>query len=181
MTAPCSFAPLLCAGLLSAGLVTSCKKNDPIKQAAAADKAAGIATPGVEEIKTIAEEGFIYGLPLVMNYAVMHDFFIDASSPEFKVPFNTIKSEARVFTWQDTTVITPNSDTPYSTIGLDLRAEPIVAPAAEAERVVVPGSTPAVFVACDRCEAAAVARAPLGDGDERCPVNGGTRVGVGAG
>jgi hypothetical protein len=136
MSFSCSLAPLLCAGLLTAGLLASCKKNDPINQAAAADKAAGIAAPGLDEVKAIAEEGFVYGLPLVMNYAVMHDFFIDASSPEFKVPFNTIKSEARVFTWQDTTVITPNSDTPYSTIGFDLRAEPIVisVPAVEAPR-----------------------------------------------
>ena len=29
--------------------------------------------PSPEEIKTIAEEGFIYGLPIVMNYAVMYE------------------------------------------------------------------------------------------------------------
>ena len=27
------------------------------------------AAPGVEQTKAIAEEGFIYGLPIVMNYA----------------------------------------------------------------------------------------------------------------
>lgn len=136
-TLPSRLVPLIGAGFLSAGLFTSCeKKADPIKQAAAADQAAGGTAPGLAEIKTLAEEGFIYGLPLVMNYAVMHDFFIDSSSPGFKAPFNTIKSEARVFTWQDTTVITPNSDTPYSTVGLNLRAEPIVisVPAVEAPR-----------------------------------------------
>lgn len=31
----------------------------------------------------------------------------------------------RVFTPEDKAVQTPNSDTPYSIIGLDLRAEPI--------------------------------------------------------
>src|SRR5205085_4273508 len=32
----------------------------------------------------------------------------------------------RVYTYEDTAVITPNSDTPYSLLWLDLRAEPIV-------------------------------------------------------
>lgn len=32
----------------------------------------------------------------------------------FKAPFNEIKNEARVFTYQDTAIVTPNSDTPYS-------------------------------------------------------------------
>jgi hypothetical protein len=78
------------------------------------------------ETKAIAEEGFIYGLPIVMNYAVMYAYAIDKGNPEFKAPFNQIKNEARVFTYKDTAIVTPNSDTPYSFAWLDLRAEPIV-------------------------------------------------------
>jgi hypothetical protein len=78
------------------------------------------------ETKAIAEEGFIYGLPIVMNYAVMYAYAVDKGNPEFKAPFNQIKNEARVFTYKDTTIVTPNSDTPYSFAWLDLRAEPIV-------------------------------------------------------
>src|SRR5262249_38725516 len=37
-----------------------------------------------------------------------------------------INNEHRVFTYQDTTIVTPNSDTPYSLLWLDLRAEPMV-------------------------------------------------------
>jgi hypothetical protein len=81
--------------------------------------------PSVEETKAIAEEGFIYGLPIVMNYAVMNEYAVDKSGPQFKAPFNQIKNEARVFTYQDTAIITPNSDTPYSILWLDLRAEPM--------------------------------------------------------
>ena len=33
--------------------------------------------PGILEAKAIAEEGFIYGLPIVMNYAVMYEFAVD--------------------------------------------------------------------------------------------------------
>jgi hypothetical protein len=88
------------------------------------------------ETKAIAEEAFIYGLPIVMNYAVMHEYAVDKGGPQFKAPFNKIKNEARVFTYEDTAIITPNSDTPYSFLWLDLRAEPMVlsVPAVEKER-----------------------------------------------
>ncbi|MBC8039361.1 MAG: DUF1254 domain-containing protein [Opitutaceae bacterium] len=88
------------------------------------------------ETKAIAEEGFIYGLPIVMNYAVMYQYSVDKKSGQYKAPFNQIHNEARVFTYEDTSVITPNSDTPYSILWLDLRAEPIVfsVPAVEKPR-----------------------------------------------
>ena len=88
------------------------------------------------ETKAIAEEGFIYGLPIVMNYAVMYEYAIDKSNPEFKAPFNQIKNEARVFTDKDTAIVTPNSDTPYSFLWMDLRTEPMVlsVPAVERSR-----------------------------------------------
>jgi hypothetical protein len=82
--------------------------------------------PDIREAKAIAEEGFIYGLPIVMNYVVMYEYSVDRSSGQFKAPFNQIKNEARVYTYKDTAVITPNSDTPYSLLFMDLRAEPIV-------------------------------------------------------
>ncbi|MBS0562516.1 MAG: DUF1254 domain-containing protein [Proteobacteria bacterium] len=61
-----------------------------------------------------------------MNYAVMYEYAIDRTNPQFKAPFNTIWNDAQVFTWRDTAIPTPNSDTPYSLCWLDLRAEPIV-------------------------------------------------------
>lgn len=112
------------------------KKNDTVTQAEKAERAAGVPAPSIEEVKKIAEDGFIYGLPIVMNYAVMHDYAIDKNSGQFKAPFNELSNEHRVFTYQDTSVITPNSDTPYSMAFLDLRAEPIVVsvPAVEKKR-----------------------------------------------
>jgi hypothetical protein len=82
--------------------------------------------PTIDEAKAIAEEAYIYGLPIVMNYAVMYEYVVDKNSPEFKAPFNQIKNEARVFTPKDTAIVTPNSDTPYSFLWLDVRAEPMV-------------------------------------------------------
>lgn len=48
------------------------------------------------------------------------------SDPAYKAPFNQIYNTARVYTTEDTTIVTPNSDTPYSFIAMDLRAEPFV-------------------------------------------------------
>jgi len=101
-------------------------KNDPIAQADKADVAKGVPAPSLEQTKAIAEEGFIYGLPLVMNYAVMNEFAVDTKSSQFKAPFNQLHNEHRVATPADTAVITPNSDTPYSILWTDLRAEPLV-------------------------------------------------------
>src|SRR5512136_2731884 len=92
--------------------------------------------PGFAETRAIAEEGFIYGLPIVMNYAVMYDYVVDRNSGRWKATFNAIYNEARVFTYMDIAVVTPNNDTPYSLVWLDLRAEPQVlsVPAVDKER-----------------------------------------------
>src|SRR5512137_2130085 len=111
----------LASVLAITSLFTGCK-TDAISQAEKNEKNA----PGLVQTKAIAEEGFIYGLPIVMNYAVMYEYAIDRDSGQFKAPFNEIKNEARVYTYKDTAVITPNSDTPYSMLWLDLRAEPMV-------------------------------------------------------
>lgn len=69
---------------------------------------------------------YIYGFPMLMNYAVMYEYAIDKNSGQFKAPFNQIFNEARVFTPADTSIPTPNSDTPYSFLWMDLRTEPLV-------------------------------------------------------
>ena len=102
------------------------KTEDPVAQAAKKDIANGVPAPAIAETKAIAEEGFVYGLPIVMNYAVMYEYAVDKNSGQFKAPFNQIKNEPNVFTYKDTAIPTPNSDTPYSFAWLDLRAEPIV-------------------------------------------------------
>ncbi|MGB2625419.1 MAG: DUF1254 domain-containing protein, partial [Candidatus Acidiferrum sp.] len=108
-------------------LVAGCGgKNDAINQAEKKDAVNGVPVPSIAETKEIAEQGFIYGLPLVMNYAVMNEFAVDTNSGQFKAPFNQINNEHRVATPDDTAVITPNSDTPYSVLWSDLRAEPLV-------------------------------------------------------
>ncbi|MFY9841528.1 MAG: DUF1254 domain-containing protein [Terriglobales bacterium] len=97
-------------------------KNDAISNAEKMEKD----RPGIEETKAIAQEGFIFGLPIVMYYTSAYELFVDTTSSQYKAPIGTLFNEARVFTPKDTAVITPNSDTPYSMLEIDLRAEPTV-------------------------------------------------------
>src|SRR5215831_16621667 len=61
------------------------------------------ARPGIVGTRDIAEAGFIYGLPIVLNYA-------------FMAPFNQIKN---IFTHNDTAIET-------SILWIDLRSEPVI-------------------------------------------------------
>ena len=78
------------------------------------------------EVRAIAKEAYIYGYPMVDNLRVQYAYFTDRSKSEYKAPYNQLFNIPRVFTPDDRAIQTPNSDTPYSWIGLDLRTEPIV-------------------------------------------------------
>jgi hypothetical protein len=88
------------------------------------------------EARAIAREAYIYGFPLVDNYRIQYGYFVDTRNPEYKAPWNQIKNTPRVFTPDDKAIQTPNSDTPYSFVGMDLRVEPVVltVPPIEKER-----------------------------------------------
>ncbi len=116
---------------ISLGLLAGCSKEEgPPAGKEAAEKV------GPVEVKAIAEEAYIYGFPMIAAYKAMYQFNVDKSSSQYKGPFNQIHGDARVFTPKDTAIVTPNSDTPYSMVELDLRAEPIVlcVPAIEKRR-----------------------------------------------
>ncbi len=78
------------------------------------------------EARSIAKDAYIYGFPMVESYKTLYGQAVDPGGPNFKAPFNQIGNTANVFTPKDTAIITPNSDTPYSFVWMDLRAEPIV-------------------------------------------------------
>lgn len=88
------------------------------------------------EARAIAKEATIYGFPLIDNYRIQYSYFVGRSSPEFKSTWNVLNNTARVYTPEDKAIQTPNSDTPYSFVGADLRAEPLVftVPAIEKNR-----------------------------------------------
>ncbi|HEX5765467.1 MAG TPA: DUF1254 domain-containing protein, partial [Woeseiaceae bacterium] len=78
------------------------------------------------ELRAIIKEAYIYGFPMVDSYRIQHSYFVDEANPEYKGGWNEVHNVARVFTPLDKAIQTPNSDTPYSFLGADLRAEPLV-------------------------------------------------------
>src|SRR5690349_11271580 len=93
-----------------------------------------VAAPGTgaeplstKEVRAIAKEAYVYGFPIVDSYRILYSYFVDRDSPEYKAGWNErVANNPRVFTPDDKAMQTPNSDTPYSHLGLDLRAEPMV-------------------------------------------------------
>jgi hypothetical protein len=82
------------------------------------------ATP--TELREIIKEAYIHGFPMVDSYRIQYSYFVDQTDPEFKGSWNRPHSTARVYTPQDKAMQTPNSDTPYTFLGADLRAEPLI-------------------------------------------------------
>lgn len=82
------------------------------------------ATP--TELRQIVKDAYVYGFPMVDSYRIQYSYFVDTAHPEYKGPWNQPHSVARVYTPRDTAIQTPNSDTPYTFLGADLRAEPLV-------------------------------------------------------
>ncbi|BCS32561.1 hypothetical protein TBR22_A17750 [Luteitalea sp. TBR-22] len=81
---------------------------------------------GPAEARQLAKEAVLFGFPIVENYRIQYSYFVDTSSSDYKGPYNELVNIPRVYTPADRAIQTPNSDTPYSWVGLDLRTEPIV-------------------------------------------------------
>ncbi|AIY45880.1 DUF1254 domain-containing protein [Mycolicibacterium fortuitum] len=90
------------------------------------EEPASNSAPTPQQVREIAKEAYTYGFPMVDNYRIQHSYFVDKNNPQYKGDWNQAHSISRVFTPADTTIQTPNSDTPYTMLGADLRAEPLV-------------------------------------------------------
>ena len=73
----------------------------------------------MDSISDIAHEAFIYGLPTVDLYRILHDFALDPASPEFKAPLNDVFHSRRLADPHDRSIVAMNVDTPYSYAWLD--------------------------------------------------------------
>jgi hypothetical protein len=110
---------MLAAALISAQAITTVYAQEVI-------------TP--TEARAIAKEAYVYGFPMVDSYRIQHAYFVDTKNPEYKGPWNKLVNTLGVYTPADTAIQTPNSDKPYSWLGLDLRAEPFVLTVPEIEK-----------------------------------------------
>jgi hypothetical protein len=90
------------------------RKRDthPANSGAAGGVRATVTTP--DQARTIAQQAYVYGYPMVQAYLTMYAFSTNRGNPQYKGPFNAPLSFARVFTPADTAFVTPNSDTPYT-------------------------------------------------------------------
>lgn len=84
------------------------------------------ATLSPADARSIAKEAFIYGFPMAANYQTMYKQAIDTTSKDYRAPFIKLTNAKSVATPEDKFVVTPNSDTPYSYLWMDLRSEPMV-------------------------------------------------------
>jgi len=108
-------------------MTTGCQpKTAQAPKGESTSPAAQAGTPTPAEVRAIAKEAYIWGFPMVESYKTLHAQALQPGGPDFRAPLNTIGSLANVATPKDTAIITPNSDTPYSFLWLDLRAEPQV-------------------------------------------------------
>jgi|SRR5690554_82209 len=111
---------MLLATVLAMFLIMSCKENKDKKDTVVTSELS------MDSISEIAKEAYIYGYPMVDNYRIQYAYYVDKDNSEFMAPWNHLKNIHKVYTPADVAVQSANSDTPYSWMGLDLRAEPIV-------------------------------------------------------
>ena len=112
--------------LIALLFLVACSTDATSPQTSSAPAPPAPAAVSPEQARAIAKEAYIYGFPMVDNYRVQHAYFVDKENPEYKGGWNDIHNTARVYTPADTAIQTPNSDTPYSAVGADLRTEPLV-------------------------------------------------------
>ncbi len=136
------------AAVIALGLLPGCTKKTEESTSVATPTAATASTATAalaaeqdypnaltaEEARAISKDAYIYGYPLVDSYRIQYAYFVDKNDKSYKAPWNQIKNIPEVYTPADTAIQTPNSDTPYSFVGLDLRAEPIVIYVPEIEK-----------------------------------------------
>ena len=103
-------------------LVCCAVSKDAISNAEAAEQR----KPSIAETKAIAEEGFIYGLPIVMNYAVMNEFGVDQDSGQFKGPVQPDQQRSPRLHLQGHGDCHAQQRHALFVLWLDLRAEPLV-------------------------------------------------------
>src|ERR1700722_13952784 len=51
----------------------------------------------LEDARAIAKEAYIYGFPLVDNYRIQYDYFVDRANPDYKAQWNELLNVPRVF------------------------------------------------------------------------------------
>lgn len=75
-----------------------------------------------DEAKAIAEEAYIYAYPMMENYKTLYSRYAENG----QMIFNTFLHRHKLMGPEFKRIVAPNNDTLYSSVWLDLRAEPLV-------------------------------------------------------
>jgi hypothetical protein len=80
----------------------------------------------IDSARAIARDAWIYGYPMFYNYKTIYLYGINNNYSDYAGGFNKFKNYAKMFTPADTSIVTPNDDTPYSWAMLNLATEPVI-------------------------------------------------------
>lgn len=86
----------------------------------------GPGTTTTDQVRSVAAEAFTFGYAMVENYRTLHAQAVDTADPRYVGGFGVYRHYSEPSTPDNTDIVTPNNDTPYSWLWLDLRAEPWV-------------------------------------------------------
>ncbi len=79
-----------------------------------------------DELAAIAEDAYVFSFPMLMGYRYCFATFLVPSLPSYRGGMNEVHGDPVTLDHNFKDVITPNADTPYTMVALDLRAEPMV-------------------------------------------------------
>ncbi|MBW5254433.1 DUF1254 domain-containing protein [Streptomyces sp. P01-B04] len=88
-------------------------------------------------VRATAAEGWVYGHPMLENYRTMYAQAVNPDDNRYVGGFGTFRHYPQPSRPENTDIVTPNNDTPYSWCWLDLRAEPWVVSVPEMDRYYV--------------------------------------------
>jgi hypothetical protein len=78
------------------------------------------------EMRSIARDAYTFGYAMIENYRTLYEQAVDSSDPRYTGGFGRFRHYSEPFTPENTDIVTPNNDTPYSWGWFDLRLEPMV-------------------------------------------------------
>ncbi|WP_406363200.1 DUF1254 domain-containing protein [Streptomyces sp. NBC_00715] len=80
----------------------------------------------LDAVRDTAARAWIFGHPMLENYRTLYTQAVDSNDHRYVGGFGTFRHYPRPSRPENTDIVTPNNDTPYSWCWLDLRAEPWV-------------------------------------------------------
>ncbi|ROS30577.1 DUF1254 domain-containing protein [Cellulomonas sp. PhB150] len=78
------------------------------------------------DVRAIAQQAYAFGYAMVENYRTAYSQAVDSTDPRYVGGFGTYRHYPQPARPENTDIVTPNNDTPYSWGWFDLRAEPWV-------------------------------------------------------